>query len=116
MVKRILLWKEQRRNKKLKCKLESIRTKLNTEKQRNRLLRKVLVNVSKENGILRDGWVTDYCDNCNKQVTILWDPEEDGISAFCPFCGEKLALCDSCTGPCDLEYGTGLCKADRREG
>lgn len=115
MVKRIILWKEKRRNRKLRWKLEGARKRLQTEKERNRLLRKMLSAAYRENGNLKDGWVVEWCDRCNRQVTVMWDPEQDGLMAYCPYCGERLPMCDSCPGECDFEYGNGICKAGARE-
>ena len=110
MVKKILIWKEKRRNKKLKCKLDGVREKLQTEKQRSRFLRKMLAQTARENGRLKDGYIVEWCKNCDRQIVMLWDPEKDGLVAHCPYCGVRMTLCESCTGECDFDYGTGKCK------
>lgn len=39
---------------------------------------------------------TEWCYNCDNEVTIIWDIRKDGFRAYCPHCGEKLTLCDAC--------------------
>ena len=110
MVRKRLRWNEHRQNRMLRRKLDSIRERLQCEKELNRFLRKLLSGFAKENGILKDGYIVDWCDNCNHQVTLLWDVKVDGYKGYCPFCGHGMMMCDSCSGSCNYEYGTGICK------
>lgn len=41
--------------------------------------------------------VTEVCPNCMREVTISgWDVRKDGFRAYCPYCGDRLMLCDEC--------------------
>ncbi len=52
--------------------------------------------------------VTEYCSNCNSEITMQWDTRTMGYKAFCPVCGFRLMLCDECQHRCDGEF-TGDC-------
>lgn len=56
--------------------------------------------------------VTEYCSNCEHEVTLKWDMETDGIRAFCPHCGNRLMLCDMCPvhNYCDYDLKTDSCR------
>ena len=64
--------------------------------------------------------IDELCGNCDREVTLAhWDVEVDGYKAFCPYCGERLMLCDMClhdryTGKyivgCDYCSKTDSCK------
>ena len=60
--------------------------------------------------LLEDGYVVEWCSNCDTQITMLWNVKEDGCRACCPHCGEVMMLCDSCQGECDYNYGNDTCK------
>lgn len=77
---------------------------------RCRNLKRELASARKQKALLEDGYIVEWCINCNKQVTMLWDLEEDGFTAFCPYCGEKMMLCEQCQGECDYNYGFDICK------
>lgn len=38
--------------------------------------------------------VTEWCHNCDHEVTMRWAIHADGYKAFCPYCGNVLMLCD----------------------
>lgn len=70
------------------------------------------------------GPVTEYCSNCENEVTMNWDVKKQGYQAFCPVCGKRLMLCSECLdaedntarGMCDYDSGTDSCfrrKGDR---
>lgn len=40
--------------------------------------------------------VTEWCPNCDHEVTMRWDIHADGYKTFCPYCGNVLMLCDEC--------------------
>lgn len=40
--------------------------------------------------------VTELCPHCDREVTIMWNLVEDGLKAFCPYCGNRLMLCAYC--------------------
>lgn len=40
--------------------------------------------------------VVEYCSECENEVILQWDTEEDGFEIVCPYCGKKLMLCDEC--------------------
>lgn len=69
----------------------------------NQILRREVSRLRKRVAALEDGYVVEWCDSCNTQVTMLWNPETDGLLAFCPFCGSELLLCDSCHWICDRD-------------
>jgi hypothetical protein len=59
--------------------------------------------------------VTEVCPNCGHEVEIHgWDTGRDGFKAFCPYCGNRLMLCDECRhceGPdCDFDSATDTCR------
>lgn len=109
-VYKILYEKEKKRNMKLKRSLESEREKGKRHREKICQLRKSLATTRKENAILSDGYVVEWCINCNRQVTMLWDVEADGLSAVCPHCGAIMMLCEQCPGDCDYDYGIDVCK------
>lgn len=65
----------------------------------------------------------DTCPNCEEEVIIMWNPVRNGFQTVCPYCGERLMLCDLCqnrtTGeaiaPPDCDYcsETGTCMMKR---
>ena len=40
--------------------------------------------------------VVERCSECDNEVILQWDTEIDGFEIACPYCGEKLMLCDEC--------------------
>lgn len=40
--------------------------------------------------------VTEPCPHCDSEITVIWNPEEDGYQIHCPRCGEKMMLCSMC--------------------
>lgn len=60
--------------------------------------------------LLEDGYVVEWCTDCDRQITMLWDVKQDGCRARCPHCGGVMMLCDSCEGECDYSYGNDTCK------
>lgn len=41
--------------------------------------------------------VTETCPHCEREVELHgWDTDRDGFKAFCPYCGQRLMLCDEC--------------------
>ena len=62
--------------------------------------------------------IIEFCPHCETEVEMMWDIEKDGYKAFCPYCGNKLMLCDECmhdqnTGEfidcCDYDGVADLC-------
>ena len=50
----------------------------------------------------RDNDVTECCPHCDREITVLWDVEQDGYQIFCPNSGEIIMLCSMCDRePCD---------------
>lgn len=50
----------------------------------------------------RDNEVTEYCPHCDREITVLWNVEQDGYQIFCPNCGEPIMLCSMCDRePCN---------------
>lgn len=40
--------------------------------------------------------VTETCPRCDSEITMIWNPEEDGYQIYCPRCGTKIMLCSMC--------------------
>ena len=61
--------------------------------------------------------VTEVCPNCDNEVSMVWDVEQNGYKATCPYCGGRLMLCDECQHPngvysddCDYDALTQSCR------
>ena len=59
--------------------------------------------------------VTETCPYCGAEVEIHgWDTDRDGFKAYCPYCGNRLMLCDECLHSrcpdCDYDSVTDSCK------
>lgn len=52
--------------------------------------------------------VVEVCPQCGEENVMQWDVKADGYKAFCPYCGNRLMLCDECMHP-DGEYNGGFC-------
>lgn len=80
----------------------------------------VLVSAETDEYDDREYEVTEVCPHCGSEVTLMWNVEADGYKAFCPYCGERLMLCDACLhtedengecdGSCDYCRQTDSCK------
>lgn len=75
-----------------------------------RLYRSEVARLRKRVALLEDGYVVAWCIRCESQVVMLWDVEKEGCSSYCPHCGSRMMLCDSCQGECDYDYGNDTCK------
>lgn len=71
----------------------------------------------------RSGFVTELCPNCETEVEMRWDVEMFGYKAYCPYCGQRLMLCDECQHPngeyednCDYCTETDSCRFNRKSG
>ena len=59
-------------------------------------------NVQETARLSRDNEVTECCPHCDREITVLWDVEQDGYQIFCPNCGKTIMLCSMCDRePCD---------------
>lgn len=62
----------------------------------------------------RTNIVTELCPHCEREVEMFWDTDVNGFKAFCPYCGERLMLCDEClrsgTSNCDYSNNTDSCR------
>lgn len=63
--------------------------------------------------------VIEWCSHCEREVTLSWNCKEDGLKAFCPYCGEKLMLCGYCPATyieitCDYNSSTDTCKFSQK--
>lgn len=54
--------------------------------------------------------MVEWCLHCERQVVMLWDVKEDGMVAYCPYCSQRMMLCEKCSGECDYNYGNDTCK------
>lgn len=106
---RILYWRYKRKLKK--------QTKLVfgllRERRENR---KGITALRKKAASLEDGYVVEWCDSCKNQIVMLWNPEKDGLMAYCPVCGNVMMLCDSCHWRCDYNFGNDYCIGKRFSG
>ena len=61
--------------------------------------------------------VTEYCSECDREVTMNWNVRREGLKAFCPYCGKRLMLCAYCPATdndnavtCDYNQKTNSCR------
>lgn len=61
--------------------------------------------------------VTEVCPHCGHEVYMEWSTAANGYKAFCPYCGNKLMLCDECLHrsgwlcmDCDFDSKTEECR------
>lgn len=40
--------------------------------------------------------IIEPCPYCGAEVVMRWDVKKNGFKAYCPYCGERLMLCDEC--------------------
>lgn len=68
--------------------------------------------------------VTEVCPTCEAEVELVWNMEENGYKAYCPYCGGRLMLCDECLhrghggcycSDCDYDDMSGSCRFNRKE-
>lgn len=64
--------------------------------------------------------VTEWCSHCERENTLEWDVETEGLKAFCPGCGKVMMLCSECEdafsgGNCSWNENTQSCKYNKRE-
>ena len=66
--------------------------------------------------------VTELCPECDREVTLVWNPRKQGFKAFCPHCGARLMLCSECKyregrlhDDCDYDPKTDTCRFNRKE-
>ena len=59
--------------------------------------------------------VTIFCSRCERDATIKWDFEKDGYKTFCPYCGERVMMCNHCDRieNCDYDKDTDTCRYSR---
>lgn len=38
----------------------------------------------------------EVCPYCDREITLRWNVEQDGYQITCPYCGNKIMLCDAC--------------------
>jgi len=62
--------------------------------------------------------VFETCPNCANDVSMFWNVDTDGYKAYCPYCGERLMLCDECRHSekdvCNYSTETDSCRHNRR--
>lgn len=65
--------------------------------------------------------VVEVCPHCDMEVEMKWDVEMFGYKAYCPYCGQRLMLCDECQHPngeyednCDYCTETDSCRFNRK--
>ena len=102
--------KSKKRRRKAEKRLQAKTEEHKKYRSRYRALRRELSESRKQRAALEDGYVVEWCIHCERQVVMLWDVKEDGLAAFCPYCGSPMMLCEKCQGECDYSYGFDTCK------
>lgn len=103
MLYKLFYQKYRRKYRKMKSTADRLRgVKAAYKKELTQLRRRV--------ALLEDGYIVEWCQDCDTQITMLWDVKQDGCRACCPHCGAVMMLCDSCQGECDYDYGNDTCK------
>lgn len=110
MISRILYRRTKKTLEKANRSLEEKNRLIRIYKRKVSELRRSLAKVRREKASLEDGYIVEWCVNCERQTVMLWNIKEDGLTAFCPYCGQKMMLCEQCTGDCDYSYGFDICK------
>ncbi len=110
MVSKILYLRMKKAVKRLNRSLDEKKRLIRIYKRRTADLRRRLAKVSREKAVLEDGYVVEWCLHCERQVVMLWDVKEDGMVAYCPYCSQRMMLCEKCAGDCDYDYGKDICK------
>lgn len=83
--------------------------KLNRIKDtRIRVLKSELRRTRQELDEIRENMTAEICYFCEREVLLAWD-EEYSLSAFCPYCGQRLMLCSRCDHPCDYDRRKDVC-------
>lgn len=62
--------------------------------------------------------VTEVCPFCEREITLIWNPDADGFKCFCPACGNRLMLCTACHDRgfnCDYCTETDTCRFNEKE-
>lgn len=52
---------------------------------------------------IEDRECTEKCKLCDTEVHVLWNVKADGYQIYCPYCGNRLMLCDKCTHSDDYQ-------------
>lgn len=110
MASNILYLRMKKAVKRLNRSLDEKKRLIRIYKRRTAKLRRRLAKVSREKAVLEDGYVVEWCLHCERQVVMLWDVKEDGMAAYCPYCSQRMMLCEKCSGECDYNYGNDTCK------
>ena len=105
-------------NRFLTKRLEKSRIRLNKQKEKvriremeNRELKNELRSVRRELADVKSNMLLEFCGSCEEWFMIVWDPE-NGLVAYCPYCGERVMLCSICEKDgidCDYNPVSDLC-------
>ncbi len=49
--------------------------------------------------------VVEWCPHCENEIEMKYDVDKQGFQVHCPFCGEKVMLCDECFGKTEGKCG-----------
>lgn len=59
----------------------------------------------------RTATVTEWCSVCGMENTIQgWSIERDGLTAYCPHCGNLMMLCSECERQCSWDTQSNRCQ------
>jgi len=67
-----------------------------------------------------DGHEVEVCPNCENEIELRWNINDDGFQVICPVCGNRLMLCDACkhrfgdlVDDCDYNPAKDTCRFTR---
>lgn len=107
---KILYQKQKKRTEKRERRIERLQNDLRRIKKQYDVMKRSFYRAARDRDALSDGYVVEWCVYCNRQVTFLWNQEQDGLMSFCPRCGNLLMICEKCDGECDYDYGFHRCR------
>ena len=106
---------EKLHNRILKKRLQKRLAKLNKQRKLNRIkdtrirgLKSELRRTRQELDEILENMTAELCPSCEREVLLAWD-EDYSLSAFCPYCGQRLMLCSRCDHRCDYDSEKDVC-------
>ena len=67
-----------------------------------------MIENDSESEVIMANIVSEFCPHCETEVAMEWDVKTSVYKAYCPYCGNRLMLCDACLHP-DGKYNCGNC-------
>ena len=108
-----MIYKGLLKNKlrKSKIRLNKQKEKVRVREEENRTLKHELRVTRQELSEIKENLTTQFCPGCEEWFMVVWD-QERGLTAYCPYCGERVMLCSRCSRSdetCDYDYLNDLC-------